>query len=503
MNNARLDSVQQDISRAILARHPNAIVKKIDRDNYLDIHIPAIHPGPPMRDGSTHICFSILRSGISISWVCRDTDAVSWILERSASFEQYSHGLRPVGNPKFENASSAVDAAVAFISEIERSAAPEAPMVNASQEEDEDEIVEDEFLPVAGDMLIDFLRVSGVWPRERDPWSWGDDTKPLPDGIKEQIEKATAALIEHIRTSPNWFEIPSTTEMRVGLNDPMCGEMFADEFSDLVGTEEYPWNKRGPLWYSSRLSINGQLFGPVLFLRDCWVAVDPDDPDQFTLLSWDDFLQYTWPAISRDGSRLEEVLLLGEPGNPRPKIVLQHPTGCPWTALSLGVAAAVLSRVLPVAAESVQSNSFSHPPITPWSPELLQEIFEAHGVQTANDVLEGSSSPNGNLGELDAIKPRTSLPDGTSPYTLSFRAWVGEIFDEDAPVEYFVREYATLNDAKAAFRYSVFEWDEGEWAGDVIRISFRWPPLIEFAGKVVARCEMTDYEDDLFEWVDA
>lgn len=35
--------IQQQLSEKFLARYTNSIVKKIDRDNHLDIYVPEIH----------------------------------------------------------------------------------------------------------------------------------------------------------------------------------------------------------------------------------------------------------------------------------------------------------------------------------------------------------------------------------------------------------------------------------------------------------------------------
>ena len=133
-----------------------------------------------------------------------------------------------------------------------------------------------------GDMLLDFLRAVRIWPADLDPWSVTDPSQ-LPEGF----DAATAALVQHIRQSPSWFELPHDVTMPeglLGLNDPVINTCTNDEFGDLPGAEEYPWHKRGPLWYSSRLRINGRYDGPVLFLRDAFVAIDPEDDERFTIL---------------------------------------------------------------------------------------------------------------------------------------------------------------------------------------------------------------------------
>jgi len=46
-------SLQSEIAERLLEIYPNSIVKKVDRDNHLDIHIPEIH-----EKKGTHIFFN-------------------------------------------------------------------------------------------------------------------------------------------------------------------------------------------------------------------------------------------------------------------------------------------------------------------------------------------------------------------------------------------------------------------------------------------------------------
>jgi hypothetical protein len=235
-----------------------------------------------------------------------------------------------------------------------------------------------------GDMLLDFLREVGVWPATRDPWD-PDDEAPLPPGF----DAATQALVEYIRTAPGWLELyPDVTfrSGRLGLNDPVWGVFSGEALSNLLGTADYPWHKRGPLWYSSRMSINGRYDGPVMFLRDGWLGVDPDDPAQFVVNSWDDFLAH---RMSLNGNRI----LLGDIGMVEPKVTLCHANARPWSTASMAVAAAVLSRLQPVAEASVGEMVIRHPTIEPWTPVLLHSMLDRIDGGESAAVRDGLRLP--------------------------------------------------------------------------------------------------------------
>lgn len=67
--------IQQQLSEKFLARYTNSIVKKIDRDNHLDIYVPEIH-----EKKGTHIFFNTAKDKIKVGFYCRDEEFVSSIL---------------------------------------------------------------------------------------------------------------------------------------------------------------------------------------------------------------------------------------------------------------------------------------------------------------------------------------------------------------------------------------------------------------------------------------
>lgn len=106
-------SLQQQLAVAILAVYPDSVVKKIDQDNYLDIHIPSVFP----RRG-THLFFNTTRGTIGVGVHCRTEEFVARVLEMATTVERWRSGLVPVGNPKFTDAEDAVRTARKILADI-------------------------------------------------------------------------------------------------------------------------------------------------------------------------------------------------------------------------------------------------------------------------------------------------------------------------------------------------------------------------------------------------
>ncbi len=106
-------SLQQQLAAAILAVYPDSVVKKIDQDNYLDIHIPSVFP----RRG-THLFFNTTRGTIAVGVHCRTEEFVARVLETATTVERWRSGLVPVGNPKFTGADEAIRAARVILADI-------------------------------------------------------------------------------------------------------------------------------------------------------------------------------------------------------------------------------------------------------------------------------------------------------------------------------------------------------------------------------------------------
>lgn len=99
-------SVQDQLLEAITGKYPELVVKKINVDNFIDIHIPSV-----FESRGTHLFFNTARNKIKLGIYCRDKEIVNFIVEKYAQLEEYSHGIRFAGNPQFDTVAEAIVAA--------------------------------------------------------------------------------------------------------------------------------------------------------------------------------------------------------------------------------------------------------------------------------------------------------------------------------------------------------------------------------------------------------
>ena len=107
-------SLQTQIADRIIDVFSDATIKKIDKDNYLDIHLPSVN-----EQKGTHIFFNTSKNKVKIGFYCRDNDFVEKAVNSSDELETYSQGIRLASNPTFEDADSAITAALAMINAIQ------------------------------------------------------------------------------------------------------------------------------------------------------------------------------------------------------------------------------------------------------------------------------------------------------------------------------------------------------------------------------------------------
>lgn len=91
-------------------------------------------------------------------------------------------------------------------------------------------------------------------------------------------------------------------------------------------------------------------------------------------------------------------------------------------------------------------------------------------------------------------------------YSLEFRAWIGHKDDinTDEPVEFFSKDFEDLHQAKMVINgEDCIKWDEGEYSGEYITISFKHNPKIyDIKGQLISECKITDWDDYEFDWID-
>ncbi|MCE2779949.1 MAG: ankyrin repeat domain-containing protein [Algoriphagus sp.] len=121
-------SLQQALADALLQHFPTAEVKKINKDNYVDIHLPWVHP-----KRGTHLGFNTAGNSIKIVFYCREDE---WVQQAVANggglLEQYSQGVRLKGHPEFSDVKSAIAATLMFIELLAPKSTPVTP-VEASE----------------------------------------------------------------------------------------------------------------------------------------------------------------------------------------------------------------------------------------------------------------------------------------------------------------------------------------------------------------------------------
>ena len=110
-------TLQGQLADELSKLYPTADVKKVDDGNYLDIHMPDIHP-----KRGTHIWFNTPKAGgIKVGFFCRDKDFIEDALKRNpATIETYSNGLRLLGHPTYNEVSDAMKAADEFVKMLKK-----------------------------------------------------------------------------------------------------------------------------------------------------------------------------------------------------------------------------------------------------------------------------------------------------------------------------------------------------------------------------------------------
>ena len=110
-----VNSIQYQLAESIKSVYKNAIVKKVDKDNFLDIHIPSINSSK-----GTHLFFNTAKGQIKFGFYIRNIEFIDKVLVKSSDkIESYSQGLRLIGNPQFNTVEQAVTAAKELLKAID------------------------------------------------------------------------------------------------------------------------------------------------------------------------------------------------------------------------------------------------------------------------------------------------------------------------------------------------------------------------------------------------
>jgi hypothetical protein len=109
-------SLQSELAKKITEKYSDAVVKKIDKDNFLDIHLPSVN-----EKKGTHLFFNTSGGKIKLGFYCRDEEFIQKTLKNNGNginIETYSQGLRAVNNPEFNNVDDAIASADSLISNL-------------------------------------------------------------------------------------------------------------------------------------------------------------------------------------------------------------------------------------------------------------------------------------------------------------------------------------------------------------------------------------------------
>ena len=182
-------SLQSEIAEKFLEIYPKSIIKKIDRDNHLDIHVAEIH-----KKKGTHVFFNTSKGKIKVGFYCRDENFVNRILENNElSIERYSQGLRIKDNPVFDVIDNALEAAFSFINIL---AGRAVTTDKTESKESEVDIEDNKGYPViawASDSEIsrDFvMRYAEKWQVKSELYSWRAGINGfLPDWMDQLADR--------------------------------------------------------------------------------------------------------------------------------------------------------------------------------------------------------------------------------------------------------------------------------------------------------------------------
>jgi hypothetical protein len=106
-------SIQEQLAKEIQERFPDAQVKKINKDNFLDIHLPSIHDKK-----ATHLFFNTVKGNIKTGFYCRDEEFLSKLAPDLEHIEFYAQGVRLAGNPVCDTVEDAIENAEALLRSI-------------------------------------------------------------------------------------------------------------------------------------------------------------------------------------------------------------------------------------------------------------------------------------------------------------------------------------------------------------------------------------------------
>jgi hypothetical protein len=142
-----MSTIQDQLANGISSQYADAVVKKVNKDNYLDIHLPALNPAK-----GTHLFFNTSKNTIKVGFYCRDEEFLAPILAENPALEAYSQGIRLAGNTPFDTVEEALEGASTLINAFFNETSQTSPVQEEVSSEEEDEIE-----PIDADLLENLL----------------------------------------------------------------------------------------------------------------------------------------------------------------------------------------------------------------------------------------------------------------------------------------------------------------------------------------------------------
>lgn len=130
-----MSTIQDQLANGISSQYADAVVKKVNKDNYLDIHLPALNPAK-----GTHLFFNTSKNTIKVGFYCRDEEFLAPILAENPELEAYSQGIRLAGNTPFDTVEEALEGASTLINAFFNETSQTSPVQEEVSSEEEGEI---------------------------------------------------------------------------------------------------------------------------------------------------------------------------------------------------------------------------------------------------------------------------------------------------------------------------------------------------------------------------
>lgn len=196
---------------------------------------------------------------------------------------------------------------------------------------------------------------------------------------------AADRLIAEVAGASEWLEATADFRAADALVIAADGTVMTWQRFEAATASVYDWKGRGPLWYSSPVTLRcgpATCVGAVVFCRDGWWAPDwtpSAEPLSYAFRPWD---QWTGHRLEHepDGAGAEAAVVVLQSG--REEVRFSHGPARPtWSSASLAFADAVLRRVSPVVQRDLGKESLGHPPIDAWDTDRVRRLLGTHAAQ--------------------------------------------------------------------------------------------------------------------------